>query len=491
MSSTMQSAQNTAKGSAKPIRFYWRQFAKHLLFACVCGLACGLASVLLCLFIAAARHLFERATWLIWFLPILGIIQLLMYRWWKLPLNLTTDSVVEKMRAGKPISALLAPGILFSTGMTILGGGSVGKEAGALQIGASLGATIAKPFKLRNVFHDTSPRDTEDLNRYVASTGMAAAFSALFFAPLGSCMLVLELMRFVQLRYVISMLLACFIAYFVSSAFGIGDIIHTVPIPQFEWRTVGVCVIVGIAAAIGGSLFALGIRFLQSLTMRLNRNYFIWVVAGGLIYAVLVVACGWWKYTGSGGALLNEILHTPQVDSGFAIKMLLTIICLGMWFKGGEIMPSFCIGGLLGAACFAMTGADAQFGAALGAIAFLAAFNRCPVSAFLLGCEIFGWGMAPFLAIAVCASFLFGYPVGIYGSDIDVLTRSGWNRFVTQLRTTTLRNEDDNNAGFVDFAMAASHAVEEVSDRVEQVADSEKEEWKREHPAPRHAEHDH
>ncbi|KFI66159.1 chloride channel protein [Bifidobacterium cuniculi] len=465
-----------------------RQVLRHMLFAVVCGLACGFASVLLCLCIEAARHLFEHATWLLWFLPVLGAIQLLMYRWWKLPLNLTTDAVIERMRAGKPISALLAPGILFATGMTIMGGGSVGKEAGALQIGASLGTTISKPFHLRDIWH-ADARDDTGLNRYIASTGMAATFSALFFAPLGSCMLVLELMRFVQLRYVVSMLLACFVAYGVSSAFRIGDIIVTVPVPQFDWHMVGTCVIIGIAAALGGSVFALAIRLLQSLTMRIRHNYYVWVVVGGLLYAVLVTACGWWRYTGSGGALLNEILRTPDISWGFAIKMLLTVICLGLWFKGGEIMPSFCIGGLLGSASFVMTGADPLFGAAVGAICFLAAFNRCPVSAFLLGCEIFGWGMAPFLGLAVAVSFLFGYPVGIYGSDIDVLARSGWAQLVDKVRAGTQANEDDKDAGLMDFVVAAGHAAETVAESVEQAADDEAIAWQREHPRRRRRHH--
>lgn len=238
-----------------------------MLFACLCGVVCGFASIVLCLFVGAARHLFERAPWLIWLLSVMGVVQLLMYRWWKLPLNLTTDAIIEKMRAGDHLSALLAPGILFSTGMTILAGGSVGKEAGALQIVASLGTTIAKPFRLHNILRRENHDDTYEINRYIASNGMAAAFSALFFAPLGSCMLVLELMRFTQL---------------------------------------------------------------QALTMRIRRNYYVWVIVGGLLFAALVTVFGWWRFTGSGGEMLNDVLNMPDLSADFAIKMLLTVLCLGM-----------------------------------------------------------------------------------------------------------------------------------------------------------------
>ena len=197
------------------------------------------------------------------------------------------------------------------------------------------------------------------------------------------------------------------------------------------------------------------------------------MIAGGLLFAALVSMFGWWRFTGSGGMMLNDVLNMPDLSFDFAIKMLLTVLCLGMWFKGGEIMPSFCIGGLLGSACFAMTGIEPLFGAALGSICFLAAFNRCPMSAVLLGCEIFGWGMFPFLAVGVAIAFLFGYPVGMYGASIDVLARSGWHRFFSNVRAAVASNEVHDDAGFADFVMAAATALHHVAGSAELAAQSE------------------
>ncbi len=157
-----------------------------------------------------------------------------------------------------------------------------------------------------------------------------------------------------------------------------------------------------------------------------------------------------------------------------------------------------------------MTGTDPLFGAALGSICFLAAFNRCPMSAVLLGCEIFGWSMFPFLAVGVAIAFLFGYPVGMYGASIDVLARSGWHRFFSNIRASVASmfpflavgvaiaflfgypvgmygasidvlarsgwhrffsnirasvasNEVHDDAGFTDFVMAAGSALQHVA----------------------------
>lgn len=53
-------------------------------------------------------------------------------------------------------------------------------------------------------------------------------------------------------------------------------------------------------------------------------------------------------------------------------------------------MPTFTVGALLGASCTVMTQGDPAFSAAVGLVAFFAAMSRCPVTAFLMGCEIFG-----------------------------------------------------------------------------------------------------
>ena len=62
--------------------------------------------------------------------------------------------------------------------MTILAGGSVGKEAGALQIGASLGTTIAKPFHLHNILRRENHDDTYEINRYIVPTNRHSTIEA-------------------------------------------------------------------------------------------------------------------------------------------------------------------------------------------------------------------------------------------------------------------------------------------------------------------------
>lgn len=433
--------------------FDGREMVKHGLFACVMGVVAACASVVLCLAVGLAYSTVLAHQWLLYLLPVLGVLATLLYRWWKLPLNTTTHTVVNDIRADKEISPLLAPGILLGTFLSILGGASVGKEAGALHMGASLGDLVSRPFKLKPVakrdqeqLQDRGQQDGRAPSRtdrpdggmraYAASLGMAATFSALFFAPLGSAFFVFELTRYKRsvVKHALTVLLACFVAYAIASAIGIGDVIPKVPVPGVSWPVVGQCIVIGAVAGLVGTLFVKGIDGLQRATQRISKNYYLWVFAGGLLICGLVLLFGWQAYEGTGGDQLALALRGDQAPWGFAIKAVLTMLALGLWFKGGEIMPTFTIGALLGASCTVMTGGDVGIAAATGLVAFFTAMSRCPLAAFFMGCEIFGWAAAPLFAIAVIVAYPIGRDVGFYGEGVGGTVR--------HMVKSILRNDD-------------------------------------------------
>ena len=128
-----------------------RQVAIHGLFALCMGAVAAVASIVLCLCVAAVYSLYEGHWWLILLLPALGCVSLWLYHRAQLPLDMSTRRVVDHIRSDTPVPPLLAPGILTGTCLSILGGASVGKEAGALQMGASLGSLVSRPFRLKPV----------------------------------------------------------------------------------------------------------------------------------------------------------------------------------------------------------------------------------------------------------------------------------------------------------------------------------------------------
>lgn len=443
------------------------QVLRHGVFAVAVGVVGAAASVVLCLVVGWAYDLVCAHGWLLYLLPIFAVASLLLYRALKLPLDTTTHTVINDICADRPISPALAPGILLGTALSILGGASVGKEAAALHMGASLGDLVARPLKLRplrGVWKGGSRADgaggadggdgavgsagaskgavgsvdaskgTDDglgaaggagigggasggVHAYAASCGMAACFAALFFAPLGSTAFVVELSRYDRSvwRHAPFMLLACFVAFGLASIIGIGDVIPKVPLPALSWPVVGQCVVIAVACALVGTVYIQIIDGAQRLTKRISQNYYLWAALGGVLMAVLVTLFDWRGFEGTGANLLSDALAGRASGWTFAVKALLTIVCLGLWLRGGEIMPTFTVGALLGASCTVMTQGDPAFSAAVGLVAFFAAMSRCPVTAFLMGCEIFGWAGAPAFALAVAVAFSLGRDVGLYG----------------------------------------------------------------------------
>ena len=125
------------------------QVLRHGVFAVAVGVVGAAASVVLCLVVGWAYDLVCAHGWLLYLLPIFAVASLLLYRALKLPLDTTTHTVINDICADRPISPALAPGILLGTALSILGGASVGKEAAALHMGASLGDLVARPLNLR------------------------------------------------------------------------------------------------------------------------------------------------------------------------------------------------------------------------------------------------------------------------------------------------------------------------------------------------------
>lgn len=378
----------------------WRHFA----FAVVAGILGAVASIALCLVVDGVYGLFLAHRFLLFLIPVTGILSLLLYRACSLPLTLSTEDVVADIQQNQPVSGKLAPAILLGTALTIIGGGSVGKEAAALQMGASLGQVSAKPFKLGSL----RKNQHRDLTGFAAACGMASCFSALFFAPLGSAVFVLEMSRYSKViaHRLPAILVGCFVGFAISKTVNIGDYIPPVAPPVFSPELLAQCVVVGLACGVFGTLFSRGIKGARALLAKHVHNPYISVVAGGLIFIALVLCFDWVAFTGTGSALLLDALHGEGAAADFAIKLLVTMICLSFGFKGGEIMPMFTIGSLLGLSCALMLGsADVAFCAALGLGAFFGAASKCPIAAVLIGYETLGWACAPYLVAVVALAF--------------------------------------------------------------------------------------
>ena len=98
-------------------------------------------------------------------------------------------------------------------------------------------------------------------------------------------------------------------------------------------------------------------------------------------------------------------------------------IALGAGFKGGEIVPTLCVGATFGCSVGMLTGFSPSLSAACGMAAMFAGVTNCPITSLVIALELFGYeGMEYFSIIIAVAFALSGY-YGLYASQKFVYSK--------------------------------------------------------------------
>jgi H+/Cl- antiporter ClcA len=82
------------------------------------------------------------------------------------------------------------------------------------------------------------------------------------------------------------------------------------------------------------------------------------------------------------------------------------------------VTPLFFLGAALGCTLGTLLGLPHDFMAALGFVAVFAGAANTPLACMVMGIELFGAPLAPYLAIACCGAYLWSGHRGIYLSQI-------------------------------------------------------------------------
>ena len=103
--------------------------------------------------------------------------------------------------------------------------------------------------------------------------------------------------------------------------------------------------------------------------------------------------------------------------------MIFTAAVLGAGFKGGEIVPTLCVGAAFGATAARLAGLDQALWAACAMAALFAGVTNCPIATVILAFEMFGYGAMPYFAIIVAVSFTLSGYYGLYKSQKFVYSK--------------------------------------------------------------------
>ena len=208
---------------------YVTALLKWLAVGALVGGVGGFVGALFHLGVDCATNVRLAHPWILYLLPLGGVVIALLYRLCRLE-GAGTNAVIESVHFGKKIPTLLVPLIFVSTVITHLCGGSAGREGAALQIGGGIGYRTGTLLRLGE----------KDLP-LATLCGMAGVFSALFGTPLTATIFALEVISVGVLYY--AGLLPCITAsltgYYIALLMGVEPTRFTVAMPALAWPTLG------------------------------------------------------------------------------------------------------------------------------------------------------------------------------------------------------------------------------------------------------------
>ncbi len=384
-------------------------FIKWTVISCIIGVAGGMVGSVFGHGVRLATKAFQSYGWLLLLLPVSGCMIVWLYRRFHEEGNRGTNMVLSSISSNEKITPATAPLIFISTILTHLTGGSAGREGAALQLGGSIGSLVGQVVRL----------DEKD-KKIAVICGMSACFGALFGTPLAAAVFCIEVANVGVLYYaaLIPSLFASFIGAGIAGLAGLtGEHFEILEIPEFGIGPAVRIVILGILCALVSVGFCMLLHRGEHLYKKYIGNPYLRVLVASGLLILFTLAVGTRVYNGSSMGLIEEAMEGKVRYEAFLLKAVFTAVTLGAGYKGGEIVPTLCVGATFGCAVGSLLGFSPSLCAACGMAALFVGVTNCPLASMLIAFEMFGFEAMPYLVIAVAVSFgLSGY-YGLYGSQ--------------------------------------------------------------------------
>ena len=395
---------NTALSAGK----YFRSFYRWTLLSAITGAICGLVGSAFHLAVAWVTDIRLGNPWLIFLLPLGGLVIAAIYHFSKTEGEGTND-IIDSIHEGQHVHILLVPVIFVATVITHLFGGSAGREGAALQIGGGIGFHVGRFLGL----------DDKDM-RLVTLCGMSAVFAALFGTPLTATIFALEVISVGVVYYsgFLPCLVASVVAYGISRLFGIEPMRFAVIIERLDVLMLIRTCLLAIVCALVSIVFCVAMHRTEHFAASKIKNTYLRAAAGGVIIIALTLILGTNAYNGTGTDIIESALVSGESPTwAFFWKIAFTAVTIGCGFKGGEIVPTFFIGACLGCVVGPLIGMPASFAAALGLVSVFCGAVNCPIASIVLSVEMFGSSELLYFALACGISYMLSGYYGLYSSQ--------------------------------------------------------------------------
>lgn len=409
---------------------YWKIFIKWGLLGLLMGVIGGLLGTFFHYTLHFVTEVRGEHGWLILLLPVGGLLTVGLYRVFGMRNNRGTNEIIDAILNGDPVNPLVAPVIFIATSITHLFGGSAGREGAALQLGGSVASLLGKTLKLK-----------EEERTVLIMSGMSAVFAGLFGTPLTATLFTMEFASVGSLFT--PALLPCYLAAFtassVSSAMGVhAETAILSEAVKFTFTTNWKMLILAVMVGLLGIAMCYLFHKAEHLAAKLFPNPWIRILTGAVIVAATTLLVGDHRYNGAGMEMALGAVAGQADWYDFLLKMLFTAVTLSTGFKGGEIVPTFCIGATFGCALGSLLGLDPGFAAALGLVGMFCCVTNSPITAIILSIEMFGSANVYLFAFVCVIAYVISGNWGLYASQIIQFSKARLVR--KQLRETQVHH---------------------------------------------------
>ena len=395
-----------------------RIFLKWIAIAIVLGGVGGVLGSVFHILVDLATETRQNNDFLIWLLPIGGLLIVFLYRFAHATRGVDTNRVIEAADTdNKSIPIVMAPLIFVSTIITHLFGGSAGREGAALQIGGSVGYFFGKLIKL----------DKKDMH-IIVMTGMSSLFAALFGTPITATFFAVEVISVGVMHYagLVPCIVSSLVSSYIAKLFGLHPVnFADIMLPEITTVLALKAILLAVMCAIVSVVFCLSLEKTEHLFKKYLKNPYLRIFIGGVLIVALTMICGTRDYNGAGMDVISNAMLGKVNGEAFILKMLFTVITVAAGFKGGEIVPTFFIGATFGCAVAPIIGLDPSLGAAIGFIALFCSVVNCPVASVILAIEVFGSSPMLIFALVCCISYMTSGYTGLYHSQRIVYSKFG------------------------------------------------------------------
>ena len=387
------------------------------------GALCGVASAV---FLVALEHATVYRTahsWLVYLLPLAGLVIGLVYERWGKPIAPGTSLIIDSIHEATPqIPLRMAPMVLAGTVLTHFFGGSAGREGTAVQMGASLADAVAHRLGV-----------SRGRRRQLLAAGIAGGFGSVFGTPVAGTIFGLEVVAIGRMEYdaLFPALVAALLGDYVTRRLGV---VHTaypaVGHTSFTALVAAKLVVIGLAMA--GATVAF-IELTHALKKHLSKIRLpLRMALGGAVVVALWrlfegLSMNGSDYLGLGVPTIVRAFSDPELPSyAFALKLLLTAITIGAGFLGGEVTPLFFVGATLGSVLARFLGLPIELGATVGIAAVFGAAANTPLALSIMAVELCGAEALPHVLVVSAIAYLASGHRSIYPSQLRRGKKIGW-----------------------------------------------------------------